>query len=511
MAGELADAEQCYRLLLTNEPNHVEALYRLALLLQQMNRQPEESLHLLDAAIAAQPGNPLLHSAKAISLAAQQRPLEGLESMAEAACLHAGDLGVLYNFGLLLADLCCPAQMEAIARRLLEACPDWPAAHYLLVRALTALAGNPRELEAGYDFLIKTDPLNPSLLYARGLQQIRGGDYTAGWEAYEWRWEIEPVKSSRIASPKPRWAGGPLAGRRLLILGEQGFGDVLQFCRYLPLLIEKGAHVILRLDANRAALARLLGRIEHLEVVVEPPELPAHDLYCPLASLPYVFGTTPDNIPPASYLNVDEADVAAWRERLAAFPRPWIGVCWAGSAEHDHDIRRSLPLCADSQYFVERRQREQRIGAVAARVAQAWEMDELVRAAALDTAPLRLTMEAMLQERAGSYVSLQVGPHAQALDQLPASLRGRFFAPLTSEHDFYDTACLVRALDEVITVDTSVAHLTGSLGQRGTVIKPAAPEWRWTARSGRSIWYPSLSLVEQDVLREKMMGEALSG
>jgi tetratricopeptide (TPR) repeat protein len=499
-AGDVEAAEHCYRAILEQEPFQVEALYRLALLLRPDGARADEVLGLLRQASNAQTANPLLHMTLASVLSEQNQPLEALESMAEAASLQVGNLDALYNLGLLCAELCCPAQAEVYARYLLRERPDWPAAHYLLVRALTGQSVNSWELEAEYDFVVKSDPLNPSLRFARGLHQLRRGNYAAGWEAQEWRWEIEPVKSARIESPQPRWAGGPLAGRRLLVLGEQGFGDVLQFCRYLPLLIEKGAHVILRLDANRAALARLLRRIDGLEVVVEPPQLPEHDLYCPLASLPYACATTTEAIPPAAYLDLHPADVDAWRARLASLPRPWIGVCWGGSGEHDHDIRRSLPLCESSRYYLERLQREQRIIAVAKRVARAWGIEGLLPAAERDAVPSRLSLQPLLEDREGSFVSLQVGPHAAALDELPAQLRARFIAPLDATHDFYDTACLVRALDEVITVDTSVAHVTGSVGQRGMVITPAAPEWRWLERVGHALWYPSLRPVEQGSL-----------
>lgn len=291
-----------------------------------------------------------------------ERELDALESFAEACCLEPGDLGALYNLGLLYSDLCCPAQTEVIARYLIEQRPDWPVAHYMLLRALTSLEADPAELDALYRFLIKSDPLNTSLRFARGLMQLKMGDYAAGWDAQEWRWDIEPVKSARLVFRQPRWAGGPLTGKRLLIAGEQGFGDILQFARYLPMLVEHGAHVILQLDDNRATLARLLGRIEGVEIVVGTEQLPPFDLYCPLASLPYVFDTMIDTIPAPPYLSVDDADVAAW---------------------------------------------------------------------------------------------------------------------------------------------TSTAHVSGAVGQRGMIITPVAPEWRWVERDGKSVWYPQMRLVTQSAIAGK--------
>lgn len=496
-SGDPVQAERCYRWVLEREPSNLLALGRLAQLLQSDAHRTREALTLLDTAIALEPRSTALHTSRAVVLNTLEHRLEALESFAEVCCLNPGDVGALYNLGLQYSDVCCPAQTEVIARHLIGNRPDWPAAHYLLLRALTSLDAETAELDRLYRFLIKSDPLNVSLRFAHGLMKLKTGDYAAGWDAQEWRWDIEPVKSSRLVFRQPRWAGGTLSGRRLLVAGEQGFGDILQFVRYLPMLVERGAHVILQLDDNRAALARLLERIDGVQVVVGTNELPPFDLYCPLASLPYVFDTTVETIPEPPYLSVDGADVAAWNQRLAHLPRPWIGVCWAGSPEHIHNIRRSLPLCAGSHYYAQRQAREQRIMIVASRVAEAYGLDGLHAASRSDAAPSSWTMEPLLRRTEGSFVSLQVGPHASDIDELPADLRARMASPLPAQPDFYDTACLIRALDEVITVDTSAAHLCGAIGQAGTIITPTAPEWRWLERNGRSVWYPRMRLTTQ--------------
>jgi hypothetical protein len=499
-SGDSAQAERCYHWILEREPNDVRALHRLALLLRQDPARIGEALPLLETAIAAEPENAGLHTSQAMVLNSLDRPLDALDSLVEACQVDPGNVAALYNLGLLWADLCCPAQAEVIARRLLAQVPDWPGARYLLVRALTALESDPVQLEGHYASLIKSDPLNTSLHFARSLLHLKTGNYSAGWEGQEWRWDIEPVKSSRLACAQPRWAGGPLEGRRILITGEQGFGDILQFARYLPMLVRAGAHVILQLDENRASLARLLGQIKGLEIVIGREQLPSCDLYCPLASLPYVFNTTPETIPAPPYLKVDPKSVVVWQERLAKLPRPWVGLCWAGSAEHHHNIRRSLPLCAAGRYYVARQERELRILNAAARVAAAPGLDALNTAAERDAAPAFHTMEPLLRRKPGTFIVLQIGPHASDIEDLSADLRSRMFAPLTSQSDYYDTAGLVQALDEVLTVDTSVAHLAGALGQRGTIIKPAAPEWRWIERYGKSPWYPRMQLVDQQAI-----------
>jgi hypothetical protein len=499
-SGDMVQAERCYRQVIEREPHNLLALYRLALLLSQDPEQAGDALQLLDMVLAFDPENAAVHTARGVLLNRMERQLDALDSFVKACRLSPANAGNLYNLGLLLSDLCCPAQAEVIARHLLKHCPDWPSAHYLLLRALTGLEADAKELHGLYDYLLKSDPLNTSLRFARSLLHLKTGNYADGWDGQEWRWDIEPVKSSRLVPSQPRWAGGPLEGRRLLVAGEQGFGDVLQFARFLPMLVEAGAHVILQLDHNRASLQRLFERINGVEIVIGTEDLPPFDLYCPLASLPYVFNTAPHNIPAPPYLNVDQTAVAAWRERLANLPRPWVGVCWAGSLEHSHNIRRSLPLCMNSRYHVARQERELRIVTAAARVAQALGLDELTDAAERDALPAFYSMEPLLRRTAGSFIALQVGPHAADMEELPADLRARMFAPLSPDADFLDTACLIAALDEVITVDTSVAHVAGAIGQRGTIIKPAAPEWRWIEINGTSPWYPRMRLVEQRVV-----------
>lgn len=495
-AGRTADALQHYRRLLEHDPRHLEALYQVAMLVRAS--QPQEALALLNTALTVAPQSTPLHVARALVAKSAKRDLDALESFA-IACAHApADPGLLYNYGLQCAELLCHAQAEAIARHLLSLRPDWLAAHYLLVRAMTGLDADPVELDARYAFLVRSDPLNVSMRFARGLHQLRMGNFEAGWDAQEWRWDIEPVKSSRLHCEGTRWAGGPLERKRLLILGEQGFGDILQFARYLPLLVERGAKVTLQLDENRAGLKRLLSRIEGLDVLIGRDKLPDHDLYCPIASLPYAFGTTVDTIPAPPYLTVEASHVEVWKRRLSHLPRPWVGICWAGSSDHYHDVRRSLPLHVGGRHYAERQAREERIVTAAACVAEATGLDALNAAARADAAPAFYTLEPLLRRTEGSLIALQIGPRATEVNELPHELKTRIYSFLDSDADFYETACLVQALDSVICVDTSTAHLTGALGKQGLLIKPAAPEWRWTDCHGKSLWYPNLRMVEQN-------------
>lgn len=160
-----------------------------------------------------------------------------------------------------------------------------------------------------------------------------------------------------------------------------------------------------------------------------------------------------------------------------------------------------MPLITSCRFFADRQVREQRIEAASARVAQALGRNSLLAAAHLDGRCAAATMEPLIRGTTGTLVSLQVGPRTADLDELPEALKQRIVTPLGADADFYDTACLASMLDDVLTVDTSVAHLTGVAAKRGLVVKPAAPEWRWVERDGRSLWYPHLRLMDRRCLR----------
>jgi hypothetical protein len=497
--GDTHQAEGLFSACLNSSPNDLSALWGLITLRRQ--HDAAGALLLLDRLIGLQPNVARLYTTRGMLRQGARREVDALEDFASAVCLQPQDAHALYNLGLCYSELFCPAQAEDIALQLLQQQPDWPAARYLLVRAQVGLERDPHTIDREFSALIKQDPLNVELRFARGLLHLKMGDFAQGWDAQEWRWAIEPVKSSVRDFGRPRWSGDALRGRRLLVVAEQGFGDILQFARFLPAAVASGASWVgLHLEDGRAGLKRLLARIKGVDIVGDELDPSQYDVYCPLASLPYVLDTTEQTIPSPQFAELDASDVDTWRHQLAGLPRPWIGLCWAGSSEHFHDVRRSVPLIRDCRFFTDRQAREQRIEAASVRVAQTLGRDSLLAAAHLDGKSAAATMEPLIRRTNGTLVSLQVGPRTADLDELPQALRQRIVTPLGVGADFYDTACLASLLDDVLTVDTSVAHLTGVAAQRGLVIKPAAPEWRWVERDGRPLWYPHLRLMDQHSL-----------
>ncbi|TAL09917.1 MAG: hypothetical protein EPO00_05200, partial [Chloroflexota bacterium] len=257
------------------------------------------------------------------------------------------------------------------------------------------------------------------------------------WQAHEIRWSHPRLAPRRF--PVPAWDGGPLLSRRLFLASEQGFGDTIQFLRYVPETIRRGTRVVLDVPAPLVGLARTIEGIERLIASGQP--VPQVDLTLPLMSLPLRLG--PDAPPPPPpYLAADPDRRARWRERLAGDPRPKVGIAWAGNPGMRNDRRRSLDEAA---------------------------------------------LEPLLGIDSVSFVSLQKerAPPSAWLDAAPDLA------------DFADTAALICELDLVIAVDTAVAHLAGALAKPVWVLLSPAADWRWP-RGPRTPWYPSARQLWRD-------------
>jgi hypothetical protein len=288
------------------------------------------------------------------------------------------------------------------------------------------------------------------------MHRLMLGDYAQGWAQYEWRWRTTQFEEAVRDLGAPLWLGREdLRGRTILLHGEQGLGDTLQFCRYAPKVAALGATVVLEVQAG---LEGLLARLKGVDrIVTRGAALPPFDFQTPLASLPLALGAGPDGdlVP---YLSADPEQAAAWAARLADPSAPLrVGLCWAGGTRPDQPIahaidkRRSLPLEALTPLA--------------------------------DIPGLQL-------------YSLQKGPPSAQL----ADVRwpGPPIVDLTDElKDFADTAALAANLDLVITCDTSTAHLVGGLGKPVWILNRFDSCWRWLHDRGDSPWYPSARLFTQ--------------
>lgn len=349
---------------------------------------------------------------------------------------------------------------------------DFPRAAYNRAAAL-AEQGALAPAIALYDALLHRYPDFLEARWNRALALLASGRWREGWQAHESR-RADPRLAPRVfAAPGggriPGWDGAPVAGRRILLASEQGFGDTLQFLRYVPQVIALGARVVLDVPAPLRDLAATIPGLAHPpghhppghhppghRLIVTGQALPEVDLETPLMSLPLLLG--PDRPPPPPpYLAADPARRAVWRRRLeesaGAFAGlPSIGIVWAGNPEQPNDRRRSI---AD---------------------------DDLAPLAAL--APLA-------NGRGGvRFVSLQKD---RALPPVCRAASWHDAAPDLA--DFAETAALIAELDLVIAVDTAVAHLAGALGRPVWVLLSSAADWRWPRGRRRSPWYPSARQV----------------
>jgi len=321
---------------------------------------------------------------------------------------------------------------------------------YTNLGSLLDQLGHPAQALANYERAIALDPECALAYWNRSLVYLRQGDYERGWREYEWRWKAETLDLHKKQRnfPQPAWTGRePLQGKTILLHTEQGLGDVLQFCRYAPLVAQRGARVILEVKKPLATVLETLAGVA--QIVIKDDPLPPFDYHIPVMSLPLAFNTTLDTVPSAApYLASDPAKIAQWKAILGEKRKPRVGVVWAGNPEHLNDHNRSLPL------------------------------QQLAR---------------LLSDRC-EFISLQkqVKPSDQALlDSLPMR------QVADQLQDFSDTAALCEVLDLVITVDTSVAHLAGALGKPVWILLQAPFEWRWLEHGKDSKWYPSATLYRQ--------------
>ncbi|MDR3733957.1 MAG: tetratricopeptide repeat protein [Acidobacteriaceae bacterium] len=348
----------------------------------------------------------------------------------------------LINLGIIWRTLDHSGRAVACLRRAQEIDPGHPAAVTNLATALHD-QGDFAGALVQHGRALRLDGTLAEIRNNHAQTRLMIGDYAAGWPDYEGR--IALVFGDELS--KPRWNGEYLAGKTVLVQAEQGLGDTLQFLRYVPLVTARGGRVVLAIQRQLVSLLKDFSCVEELVAIGDP--LPSFDCWIPLLSLPLVFATTLETIPgPKAYLRADPKQVARWRQRLGDGIR--VGLVWAGSPG---------------------------VGTLRQRTCS---LDAL--APLLDVPGIR-------------WFSLQKGPHAADLAQRGWQDRVTDLDPLID--NFADTAAIIANLDLVVSVDTSVAHLTGALGQPCWVLLKFAPDWRWMLNRTDSPWYPSLRLFRQ--------------
>ncbi|HEX4227781.1 MAG TPA: tetratricopeptide repeat-containing glycosyltransferase family protein [Bryobacteraceae bacterium] len=413
--GRSEEAVDQYRCALALRPDYPEAYVNLGNSLKGLNRVKEAAV-CYSSAIGLRPQYAEAHSNLGIALLRLDRPQDALASFTAAIALDPG-LNIAYsNLGAALSEL----------DRHEEALPIFQRA---------------RQLE----------PDAPQPVFNEALARLALGDFEKAWEDYEARWVAVELKLKSRNFPQPLWDGETgIAGKTFLIHAEQGLGDMILLARYIPLVAQRGARLIVECYQPIQSLIAAIPGVS--QVLIYGEDLPDFDIHAPFGSLPRAFKTTlqtiPDRVPylpaPTHSPTIDDLD-------NTDDPRPRVGVCWAGNPEYPRDRHRSIPLAVFQRLF---------------RVPN-------VRFVSLQQR-LRPGDEQIL----ANYDNID----------LVTDRKGSTLA---------DTAALISKLDLVITVDTAIGHLTGALGRPVWVLLAYFPYWVWLRNRSGNPWYPTAQLFRQ--------------
>jgi tetratricopeptide (TPR) repeat protein len=452
--GRYADALLSWQHALELDPQHGEAAYRCGMLLHEAQRL-EEALSYFDIGKKARPDHVAILQGRASCLRSLKRFEEGLADAMRADALDPADPISSNIAGNALLGLYRP---EEALRWFDKALALQPSSAEIMLNKAGALIEVRRfeEALATYDHAAAVDPNNAKCVYYRSHLQLLTGHFEAGWQGREARWKVSGLPIIYPRFSQPMWLGNEnIEGKTVLIYGDEGLGDTLQFARYVPMLVARGARVILVvLDALHLLLSEIPG-IEQCRPYFSAGFPTTFDLYCPLMSLPLAFGTSLETIPPAEYLPPFAPDrVRAWEDRLGPHDRLRVGLVWSGNPNHSNDRHRSV----------------------------------------------RLPTMARLFDIGATFVSLQKDPRPH--DKAFLTERNDIVDLTAHLTDFEETAALISCLDIVITVDTSVAHLAATLGRPTWILLPYLPDWRWLVDRDDSPWYPAARLFRQTATRD---------
>jgi hypothetical protein len=294
------------------------------------------------------------------------------------------------------------------------------------------------------------EPNNVTAQFNLAVAYLLQGDYARGWPAYEARWNYEHLAGTEPQYQQPRWRGEDLQDKTILVVGEQGHGDNIQFVRFLWNLRQMGAKVKLQVTDG---LIPLLSRSSIIQQVGRyTDDMGEFDYWVPIMSIPGVLGITLDTMAcPVSYLNADPALVQQWQERLGPKTRMRVGLCWSGRRDSWLNQHKAMPF------------------------------DDVVRM--LKTNPQY------------EWINLQCDATEEETAELQR-LGVKMFPGCVSS--FAETAALIMHMDVVVSVDTAVAHLSAALGRPlWLMIQRYSTDWRWLLDRDSSPWYSTARLFRQ--------------
>jgi tetratricopeptide (TPR) repeat protein len=499
--GNLDAAIASLQVAIDLHPNYAQAYNSLGLAFSK-KLQLEKSVAMYERAIAIAPDLAEAHCNLADVLLQQEKLDEAIAASRQAMVLKPKLAAAYSNLGVALMRQGQLEEAIAACRQAISLQPDLAAAHSNLGEILfkqdeldEAIAAYERALVLNPDLgdahcnlgvafcelnridealihLYKAVSLQPDDAISHvnlGMTQILIGDFANGLSEYEWRWQQKDVPVPKFT--QPLWDGSELAGRKILLLAEQGLGDTLQFIRYAPLVAQKGGRVIVSCPAT---LARIVESVADVEMAIAEGEpLPEFDVHAQMLSLPRLLDTTVANIPSQV---------------------PYIHVC---RGQSETAIPPSTPGKGEEleRPLLQGDEGSLHIGIVCASGYR--QRSDSLRFYHKKSCPLSLFVRLLELPHVHLY-SLQVGRNASDIDELGEFRdRGRLHNWSPFIRDFTDTAMLVSQLDLVISVDTAIVHLVGAMGKTVWTLLPFAPDWRWFLDREDTPWYPTMRLFRQ--------------
>lgn len=486
-SGNFAQAKQLYEQVLLTNRNHFDALHLLGVLAYQM-QDPLRSAQLISEALKINPNIYVALNNFSLALQAIGQLKEAVRVLNHSISLERNNPEAFFNLGNCLAGLGDYSNSFNAYSNTIKLNPNYAQAFNnrgnalqelnQLERALAdydeAIKINPRYDEAyanrgnilhelakfdvalqSYEQAILINPDNAEAIWNKSLLLLLLGDYEKGLPLYEWRWRRQNTTSPIREFKAPLWLGNAdLKEKVILIHGEQGLGDSIQFCRYIQLVSNLGARVILE---DKRALQSIFSNLAGIsEFIVCGDPLPHFDFHCPMLSLPLAFKSTYQTIPdPTPYIFADPEKIRYWQSRLDSQNRRRIGICWSSTSPFRYDGKRSMKLA------------------------------EFIK---------------LLPQGDFDFICLQKEIKQEDLEALNSRSDIIFLG--NEINDFSDTAALIECVDEVISTCTSVPHLSAAMGKKTRILLSFVPDWRWGLYAQRTPFYKNVMLQRQTKIND---------
>jgi len=455
--GRLDEALASYDKAISINPNYAEAYFNKGNVLQVLGLV-DEAIASYDKAISINPNYAEAYFNKGNILQVLGLVDEAIASYDKAISINPNYAEAQYNRGISFERLGSLDNALASYDNAISINPDYVEAHSNRGNVLQEF-GRLDEAHVSYSKAITINPNYSEAHWNLSLSLLLNGNFKDGWKEYEWRWKTKNFQVRDFE--QPLWLGvESLKDKKILLYAEQGLGDTIQFCRYVPLVAQLGAQVILEVQP---ALVNLLRSLEGVHQIIQRGNLiPDFDYQCPLLSLPLAFHADLNNIPTkVPYVKTIPTKEKYWKEKLNIHNKLKIGLVWNGGFRPNQpevwgiNARRNIPL----------------------------------------------TKIANINIPEFDFISLQKGEPAESeLSQTGNQYwkTNNFYNYVNELEDFSDTAALIANLDLIISVDTSTAHLSAAMGKPTWLLNRFDPCWRWLLSRNDSIWYPTLKLYRQE-------------